>query len=77
MSTRNQKRKAGASVVEFENDSETNYPTVCSVVIGERSTAEPGTSMDESVPLLDATLEILKTSLRKEITEKIKPNLMH
>ena len=71
MSTRNQKKKAGASVVESENDSEANYPRVCSVVMGEGTTAEPGTSMDEFVPLLDSTLEILKTSLRTEITEEV------
>ena len=67
MSTKNQKRKAGVSVVESENDGETS-----SVVIEKGTTVEPGISVNESAPLFDFTLQNLRTSLRKELTEEVK-----
>ena len=72
MSTRNQKRKAGASVAESENSPETNCPRVRSVIIVEENITEASTFTNESVLGLNSTLENLKTLLGKEITEEMK-----
>ena len=49
-----------------------NFPIVCSVVIGEEADTEASTSANVSAPQIDLSLENLKTTLRKEITEEVK-----
>ena len=72
MSTRSQKRKAGTSVEETEGNQQENLLRVSSVVIGEDVSSEPSTSTNGLTPQVDQSLENLKTSLRKEITEEVK-----
>ena len=72
MSTRNQKRKAGVSVEETEDNQQENLLRVSSVVVGEDVSSEPSTSTNGLTPQVDQSLENLKTSLRKEITEEVK-----
>ena len=72
MSTRSQKRKAGVSVEETEDNQQENLLRVSSVVVGEDVSSEPSTSTNGLTPQVDQSLENLKTSLRKEITEEVK-----
>ena len=72
MSTRNQKRRAGISLEENEEDQSENLLRVSSIVIGEEIDPEPSSSASRNVPQVDQSFKNLKASLRKEITEEVK-----
>ena len=72
MSTRSQKKKAGMSVGEAEDNLQENLLRVSSVVIGEEVSPEPSSSTNVIAPQVDQSLENLKASLRKEITDEVK-----
>ena len=72
MSTRNQKRRAGASIEEpVETQTEVG-PRISSVVIGEEVSLDLDPLTDTVIPQETQSLESLKASLRKEITEEVK-----
>ena len=72
MSTRSQKRKAGISLEENEEDQSENLLRVSSIIIGEEMDPEPSSSESRTLPQVDQSFENLKASLRKEITEEVK-----
>ena len=71
MSPRSQKRRAGISLEENEEDQSENLLRVSSIVIGEEIDPEPSSSACRTVPQVDQSFENLKASLRKEITEEV------
>ena len=72
MSTRSQKRRAGISLEENEEDQSENLLRVSSIVIGEEIDPEPSSSEKRTLPQVDQSFETLKASSRKEITEEVK-----
>ena len=72
MSTRSQKKKAKMSLGEVEDNHQENLLRVSSVVIGVEVSPEPSFSTSAIAPQVDQSLENLKASLRKEITEEVK-----
>ena len=72
MSTRSQKRRAGPSVDEVEDNQQENLLRVSSVVIGEETSPVSSSSTSRVAPKTDQSLENLKASLRKELTEEVK-----
>ena len=72
MSIRSQKRRAGISFEENEEDQSENLLRVSSIIIGEEMDPEPSSSESRTLPQVDQSFENLKASLRKEITEEVK-----
>ena len=72
MSIRSQKRRAGISLEENEEDQSENLLRVSSIIIGEEMDPEPSSSESRTLPQVDQSFENLKASLRKEITEEVK-----
>ena len=60
------------SVREAKDNLQENLLRVSSVVIGEEVSPEPSSSTNVIAPQLDKSLENIKASLRKEITEEVK-----